>query len=389
MQNSPYTPGRVTAHLPGREQQLKELERSLMFMTDDPGLDGRIKVYVGPRGVGKTSFLRAAQKLAENQGYSTVWVTAGDAVFLDSLLQEFARISRTWADSAKDSLMNLLDRISISFGGFAVGSAENTPSQRVRSHASLARQLQDVISLAGQQEKESGNGIVLLIDEVQEADADGLRALSYAWQHMQSESPDLPLMTLCAGLSHTQDVITDAVSFAERFEYTYFANLPEDAASEALVNPALKKGVKWHASVRKAALQRAGGYPYFLQLIGDEVWKAAGFPDAGGALLASDFAAAEERFQESQNNFYRARWKKATKREMDFLAAMAGHGTPYIKRATIAESMGVNTTNISELRRSLMDKGLIESPKHGFLTFTAPGFAEFIRSEYLLDDEYQ
>lgn len=34
-----------------------------------------------------------------------------------------------------------------------------------------------------------------------------------------------------------------------------------------------------------------------------------------------------------------------------------------------------------------MDKGLIESPKHGFLTFTAPGFAEFIRSEYLLDDE--
>lgn len=226
-----------------------------------------------------------------------------------------------------------------------------------------------------------------MIDEVQEADADGLRALSYAWQHMQSESPELPLMTLCAGLSHTQDVITDAVSFAERFEYTYLANLPEEAASEALVNPALQTGVKWHPSARKAALHRAGGYPYFLQLIGDEVWKAAGFPDPGETLLMSHFEAAESRFQESQKHFYRARWKKATKREMDFLAAMAEHETPYIKRAAIADSMGVNTTNLSELRRSLMNKGLIESPKHGFLIFTAPGFAGFIRSEYLLDDE--
>ena len=47
---------------------------------------------------------------------------------------------------------------------------------------------------------------------------------------MQSESPDAPLMTVCAGLSHTQDVITDAVSFAERFEYTYLENLSREAA---------------------------------------------------------------------------------------------------------------------------------------------------------------
>lgn len=33
-------------------------------------------------------------------------------------------------------------------------------------------------------------------------------------------------MTLCVGLSHTQDVIIDAVSFAERFKYTYLVNLP-------------------------------------------------------------------------------------------------------------------------------------------------------------------
>lgn len=383
-QKSPYTPGRVTTHLPGRERQLKDLERSLMFMADEPALEGRIRAFVGPRGVGKTSFLRAVQHLAEEQGFSTVWVTAGDAIFLDSLLQGFERISSTWVDSARNSLKGLLDRISLSFGGFAVASGG--AGEKPQGWAALSRQLQEVMSLAGEQEKKSGNGIVLLIDEVQEADAAGLRALSYAWQHMQSESPDVPLMTVCAGLSHTQDVITDAVSFAERFEYTYLENLSKEAAAEALINPARSKDVKWDSSAKIAALEMAAGYPYFLQLIGDEVWKAADFPKAGTILSHSDFVAAEVKVRESQNHFYRARWKKATRREMDFLAAMAEQQVQHVKRATIADTLGVQTTDISELRRSLMDKGIIEAPRHGFLSFTAPGFADFILTECLLDD---
>lgn len=66
---------------------------------------------------------------------------------------------------------------------------------------------------------------------------------------------------------------------------------------------------------------------------------------------------------------------------------MAEQQVQHVKRAFIADTLGVQTTDISELRRSLMDKGIIEAPRHGFLSFTAPGFADFILTERLLDDE--
>ena len=103
----------------------------------------------------------------------------------------------------------------------AAGIAES-PAPRFR--VSLSRQLQEVMSFVGEQERVVNSGAILLIDDVQDADAETLRALSYAWQQMQSESPDLPLMTICAGSANAQDIITDAVSIGERFEYTYLGN---------------------------------------------------------------------------------------------------------------------------------------------------------------------
>ena len=47
----------------------------------------------------------------------------------------------------------------------------------------------------------------------------------------------------------------------------------------------------------------------------------------------------------------------------------------------IAERMGVTSNDLSEPRRSLLDKGLVESADRGTLRFTVPGFAAFVRSE--------
>ena len=45
-------------------------------------LDGRIHVFVGPRGIDKTSLLRNAQKDVETGTFVTVWATGGDSVSL-------------------------------------------------------------------------------------------------------------------------------------------------------------------------------------------------------------------------------------------------------------------------------------------------------------------
>lgn len=366
MQPSPYTPGAVAREIIGRDKQLTSIQRSLAMLVSFPRLEGRIQVFVGPRGVGKTSLLRTAQHEAERLGLHTVWVTAGDGNFLEELLSQFSRYAHRWTDTA-----------SFSFAGVTL----NNKTQESPVRAGWGRQLQAVLEKAGESaQKNSHKGLVILIDEIQAADHEGLRALAYAWQHMQSENPDLPLIALTAGLSHTQDVITDAVSFAERFRYVHLNNLDETASLTALTRPAELHGVHWAPEATDAALRLASGYPYFLQLIGDLSWIAAGDPDPGGIILPTHVNTAREDFSSVQETLFRSRWMKATEREIDIMVAMAQLGDGPVRRGDIAKQMGARTTDISMARRSLMDKGLVDSPQHGFLEFTAPGFAEFVRS---------
>lgn len=61
------------------------------------------------------------------------------------------------------------------------------------------------------------------------------------------------------------------------------------------------------------------------------------------------------------------------------MLAMSQLGDGPIRRKDIATTLGAHTTDISMARRSLMNKGLVDSPQHGYLEFTAPGFADFVR----------
>lgn len=385
MQPSPYTPGAVTRDIVGRDKQIAEIQRDLAYLVNFPRLSGRIQVYVGPRGVGKTSLLRAAQgeALASHLGLHTVWVTAGDGNFLMEILEAFSTYAQSWTDKAGETFLELLRSLKINIAGVSVQAPAQRPSP---SQAGLGRALQQVLIKAANAAKEQGqNGLVLFVDEIQSADPDGLRALAYAWQHMQSENPDLPLIGLTAGLSHSQDVITDAVSFAERFHYVHLNNLDSQASEQALAEPALAIGVTWTDSALRAALDVARGYPFFLQLIGDLAWRAAGDPDPGKTIDASQVKEAIQDFRISRDDFFRSRWMKATEKEIAVITAMSSLAlrtkTPdeaLIRRKDIAAEMGVKTSSISMARRSLMDKGLIEAPEYGKLVFTAPGFAEFV-----------
>ncbi|MDO5670371.1 MAG: AAA family ATPase [Corynebacterium sp.] len=384
MQPSPYTPGTVATDVPGRQTLLQDVDRRLEFIRQFPRIDGRISVYVGPRGVGKTSFLRAAQKQADIAGYATLWVTAGDGSFVDSLVAEFHGLTQSWRGDAKAVFLGLLSSLSVSAGGVSV-TFEGQAGERAQK-ASLGRALQSVVEAATRQVVESGHhGLVIFVDEIQAADDDGLRALAYAWQHMQSEAADLPVMALTAGLGHSQDVITEAVSFAERFKYEHLGNLDEDAARSALADAAEDAGVSWAPAALAEAMDLATGYPYFLQLVGDFTWQAAGYPATGAVLELPHVAQARRDFAESREDFFRSRWMKATDAESEVLQAMAQLPPGPKRRGDIAAALAKPTTAISMVRRSLLDKGLVEASGWGMLDFTAPGFAEFLKTELGLD----
>ncbi|OUE07888.1 hypothetical protein CMsap09_02985 [Clavibacter michiganensis] len=60
------------------------------------------------------------------------------------------------------------------------------------------------------------------------------------------------------------------------------------------------------------------------------------------------------------------------------LVAIARLGGEDVKRASLADALGTTTRAISVPRQKLLDKGLVDANKHGHLSFTVPGFTEFV-----------
>lgn len=372
-QPSPFTPGEIAHEVPGRAEDLDLVADLLAVMATRRRLAGRIHVFIGPRGVGKTSLLREAQRRAEDAHLSTVFVTAGHGHLLTALAEALVRGPLSGSGRVLGERLGEL--------GFEVG----VPGARVRASLTpedptVVRGLEELLGRAAQASLDEGkHGVVLFVDELQSGDRDSLRALAYAWQHLQADPDGRPLALVCAGLGHTEDVVTDAASFSERFAYRTVGSLTEAAAREALSAPATHHGVAWEIDALTDVVERTQGYPYFIQVHGDAVWRAAGRPDPGGTLTRADVSTAEDAVRRDREALYRSRWSKASPSEQRFLAAMAAEDEDAVRRGRIAETLGVGTEALGMARRSLMDKGLVEVAGYGLLRFTVPGFREYVR----------
>jgi predicted transcriptional regulator len=80
---------------------------------------------------------------------------------------------------------------------------------------------------------------------------------------------------------------------------------------------------------------------------------------------------------------FRGRWAKATLAEREFMSAIAqvsGHdGIAMTSQLTAV--LGKTTPQLSTVRKSLVDKGLIVPTGRGRLRFTMPGFDHYLREQ--------
>lgn len=382
MQKSPYTPGETAEQVPGRERQLAEYEQQMTLLADTQQLIGRIRVEHAPRGLGKTSLLRQVKQRADSRGLLTVWVTAGEG---NGLLAEISagirRETSAWSKEGLRSIGKTLDSVNVAFG--VPGVAKVDARFKGPDDPGAARVLQNLISTtAWHALREGKRGLIIFIDEFQLGDPAGIRAVAYAWQHLQSEEPSLPAAIFAAGLPGTPIAIGRVVTFSERFAYRALPPLDGDAERIAIVAPASVREVRWEEAAVEAAKEMARGYPYKLQLVADAAWTAAGYPDPGGTITVADVLAGKAAVDEDMDVLFRNRWASATPGERDFLQAMAevGGDGPVHRVDIVAALSKKKSSDVSMVRASLLEKGLIEAGERGYVEFTLPGFAEFIIS---------
>ena len=392
--DNPYTPGagRKPPYLAGRDRDLEEFA-SLIEVLAAGGAD-RSRIFYGLRGVGKTVLLMELDLLASEAGWATTDVqeVGSQPDFRSTFAQMAARLLREMSrrHRVRDRVERALGVVK-AFSVVAPGGVQlKLDVDAVAGVADSGDPEQDLVELLreiGQAAASAQSGALFLIDEMHNLDAASLAAVCMAFQAVSRDA--LPVALAAAGLPDLQVRLMRAKPYADRlFEYRELGRLGDLEARVALVKPALLLGVEFAADAADEVVRLAAGYPYFLQEYGRELWNAA----ESSPITRGDVEEVRDLVQEQlARTFYGTRFELASDAEQRYLAAMASLGAPPYPTAEVARAWGAeNQRQTSPRRDSLIQKGLIWSPRRGQVDFTVPLFAEFLLEHHPIggfDDE--
>lgn len=387
MESSPYTPGAGTLPpvLAGRDRLLHRLTVGL----NDVATTGRTRtqdvILVGPRGVGKTVAVSVYGELARAGGFEVVNLQAvsGRTGIVPSLLERaasgIARQSGPWT-RAKHAF-DRIARVSLGVAGVSVG-IETRPETATRQldPGTLAEALAE---LADEVRRDApAGGLLLTIDEMQEASASDLALLAATLHRLTVDHRTAAVLFAGTGLPHTPDVLRVArVTHPDRLfllEELPVALAREDALF-AVVEPARRLGVRWDPQAAAEVVDASNGYPAHVQMFAHEAWLAA----AGPGLISLDEARAglAQAHDDLARRTLGPRWRAMPDRQMEYIVALALHGGSSTT-GRIARTLGRSVQELSKVRDALIREGDLYSVQRGHIALAVPIFGSYALAEY-------
>jgi hypothetical protein len=391
--DSPYKPGfgARPAVLVGRESQLARAGAVLTRVANSGEATAGSVVFTGARGLGKTVMLGVIGDLAKDRRFLVAQVSMDRIsdnvqVLASAIGETVAPLHHRGASALWQRVVDRLAALSIEVNAGLVKIVSDAPTRTTSTAVTVQRQvLASLLQSAAQAAREKDHaGLVLLLDEFQETPTEQLVVLANAIQDA-TKAPGTPLVVFAAGLPITPELVMEAASFTERFDFRTLRRLDEAEAERALLEPATALGVRWAIDAAQAALDTAAGSPYLIQYIGDETWLQT--PRRERTTITADQAehALAQVRENLDNGMFRGRWTKSTPGEQVVLMAIARSTDPRTGVATTAEVsalMGTAARRWSMTRKALIDKGMVDAPVRGQLRFTMPGFAAYVQDQY-------
>jgi hypothetical protein len=382
-ETNPYIPaaGSRPPALVGREQELDVFTVALSRL--GKGVHARSMILDGVRGVGKTVLLREFNYIARERGWTTSGVVECDegedlrrivAKLCHRALRDLSK--RRAAGAAVRRAFGVLKAFAFTLE--ADGRWHfNIDFDAVKGVADSGDPEVDIVELLGEVGRaagEHGEGVLLLLDEMQFLGKADLSLLAKAVHQISQEV--LPVLIAGAGLPQLPLMLKENKLYAERlFVFRTIGSLRPSHAAKALTVPATRERVSYEKDALGYILDQSQGYPYFLQQWGEAVWNEAEESPIG---MEDALAAHELVTDELDRRFFRDRYDTATEAERIYMAAMADLGPGGHSSADIAARMGLTVKGASVRRDGLLKKGLVYSGVDSQLDFTVPQFAAFI-----------
>lgn len=249
------------------------------------------------------------------------------------------------------------------------------PELGVADSGHLDLDVAELFEAIGRAAQAAGRGWALLIDEIQYLDEEELSAIIAAVHRMSQRS--LPVIVFAGGLPQIAKLSGDAKSYAERlFIFPEIGPLDEDSARNAIAKPLRDDSVEISEDALQLILKKTSGYPFFLQEWGHHAWNVA----QGSPVTLNDVQQASgQALSRLDNGFFRVRFDRLTKSEVDYVKAMASLGAGPYKVNDVAQALKKEPKSLGPRRASIIKKGMIYSPSYGDIDFTVPLFDDFLR----------
>lgn len=363
MQN-PFKPsaGARPPLLIGREDMRRDFSDSL---DDGAGAPGLLSIFTGPRGVGKTVMLSEIEDEAIEHGWIVVSETA-----TEGLISRIGESIRTAGEELGEGPPGR--RIT----GVALAGLGRIETQlRADRPANWRRTASELLAILDRQ----GTGLLISVDEIHAVDRTELAELAAVVQHLIREG--LPIALAMAGLPKAvSDLLNEGVSTflrrAERYDL-HSASIPE--VRQAFGKTFSDSGVSIDAAQLDRIAEATGGYPFLIQLVGYQVWKLAA--RAGNQVTDTVLRDGVERAHRRMGaTVLQPAYGYLSEIDQTYLLRMAeddgASGT-----TSIAQRMGTSTRYAGIYRRRLMDAGMIEQSRHGYVDFAVPRLREYLREQ--------
>jgi hypothetical protein len=382
--NNPFAPGAGSRppELAGRAKLVEDA--TIACRRSIASKHARGMMLLGLRGTGKTVLLNEIEEIGRSAGFLTAKIEAPEGGALAKLLMpQMTKVMRSLSgvERAKQiaqrglgGLRNFASAFDLEIGGVGI-SIEPEPG--LADSGDLGLDLPDLFEEIGRAAKAGEKGWLLLIDEVQYLSESDLSALIVALHHISQKR--LPVLFFGAGLPLVAKLAGDAKSYAERlFTYPPIGALGEDAARDAIAKPIREEEAEITDDALDLMVSGTQGYPFFLQEWGAQVWDLAEGPKIGrqDAEAAQDITVAT-----LDQGFFKVRSDRLTRKESEFVLAMARLGDGPYPIGDIANALGKTTQALGPIRASIIRKGMIYGTEHGMLDFTVPLYAEHIRRQ--------
>lgn len=357
---NPFKPtaGMTPPVLVGRDDVIDDF---LDGLAEGPGAPGRLMRITGPRGSGKTVLLSEVGALAREAGWVVVDVSGKEqmcATILDQISQD-------------NAVKKLNVTLSLPFVSAEASLEHGGQPETFRSaFADSVRAL-----------SEADSGLMIAIDEAQDASPEEMTVLATNVQYMIREGRNICLVF--AGITTgVLDLLNgEGLTFLRRAKPEELAAIPIEDVASALRETIEQSGLQIEDAALADAAEATHGYAYLIQLVGYCVWREGRRHVADTTVISR--LDAKRGIDLARSEFEQAVLETAiaglTKPAMEYLLAMT-EDDGASSTMEVARRIGKPAPSANTYRRMLIERQIIEATAPGYVAFSIPFMREYLMS---------